>query len=529
MNSIKTKQTILIVVSVFLTAILIGTLGIITTDAVLEENSSRELSLICENERGRMNDVFSRVELSVDSMADYATGHLDSYGHLQQDAEYMQAYTADIEQMAEILAFNTEGAVAFYFRYNPEVFGSTDGFFWSWEENSDEMVRFPATDLAQYDKDDIEHVGWYYIPVEKGEPTWMEPYYNRNDGIYMISYVVPVYKEGRLLGVAGMDIDFELIVDRIDEVEVFDEGYAYLLDDDGTVIYHPDYQIGEEVDEAADDVVDMRVELDNGMVLGILAPNSDINASRNRLVIQVVGLAILIAAICSIISVIMSGHLIRPLLELNEAAKKIADGDLNVTLSQNTSKDEIGVLTENFRRTVEHLKEYVTYIKGIAYKDSLTGVQNTASYRQRVEELSSRLEEESFSYAIVIVDVNGLKATNDTLGHEAGNQVIVEAAKYTVRTFSPSLVYRIGGDEFAVILTGFEYENRDKLLEEFEQKQKELFFCYDGRKTPISLAIGMAEYDASVDGKYLDVFARADEMMYRDKEQTKRRLNIPLR
>ena len=127
------------------------------------------------------------------------------------------------------------------------------------------------------------------------------------------------------------------------------------------------------------------------------------------------------------------------------------------------------------------------------------------------------------------MDVNGLKATNDTLGHEAGNQVIVEAAKYTVRTFSPSLVYRIGGDEFAVILTGFEYENRDKLLEEFEQKQKELFFCYDGRKTPISLAIGMAEYDASVDGKYLDVFARADEMMYRDKEQTKRRLNIPLR
>lgn len=63
-----------------------------------------------------------------------------------------------------------------------------------------------------YDPDDLEHVGWYYIPVKNGAPMWMDPYLNENINIYMISYIVPLFAEdGTSIGIVGMDIDFSEI------------------------------------------------------------------------------------------------------------------------------------------------------------------------------------------------------------------------------------------------------------------------------------------------------------------------------
>ena len=58
------------------------------------------------------------------------------------------------------------------------------------------------------DRDDTEHVGWYYIPVKNGKATWMDPYLNSNVNVYMISYVVPIMIDNEAIGVVGMDIDF---------------------------------------------------------------------------------------------------------------------------------------------------------------------------------------------------------------------------------------------------------------------------------------------------------------------------------
>jgi len=79
-----------------------------------------------------------------------------------------------------------------------------------------EFKSLTPTDFSSYDKDDLEHVGWYYIPVNNGKPTWMEPYLNSNINVYMISYVVPIVIDNVKVGIVGMDIDFKEMKINVD-------------------------------------------------------------------------------------------------------------------------------------------------------------------------------------------------------------------------------------------------------------------------------------------------------------------------
>lgn len=74
----------------------------------------------------------------------------------------------------------------------------------------------------------MEHVGWYYEALEKEEAFWMEPYDNKNKNDWIISYVVPIYRNEDFIGVLGMDIDMALLKEKVDSVQIYESGYAFL-------------------------------------------------------------------------------------------------------------------------------------------------------------------------------------------------------------------------------------------------------------------------------------------------------------
>lgn len=114
--------------------------------------------------------------------------------------------------------------------------------------------------------------------------------------------------------------------------------------------------------------------LSNDMRFAVAAPVSEIDADKNSLILQICLALVGISAISVAMTVYMTRRLIRPLRDLNEAAKRIAAGDINVILD-NQTKDEVGTLTESFQHTVEQLQKYIKHINGLAYRDSLTGVK----------------------------------------------------------------------------------------------------------------------------------------------------------
>ncbi|MBR7084952.1 MAG: GGDEF domain-containing protein, partial [Oscillospiraceae bacterium] len=153
----------------------------------------------------------------------------------------------------------------------------------------------------------------------------------------------------------------------------------------------------------------------------------------------------------------------------------------------------------------------------IANRDALTGVKNKRAYVQFEIELDEQIKEkENLAFAIVICDVNGLKQVNDTKGHTAGDEFIRSACKVICNTFKHSPVFRIGGDEFAVILKGQDYLSRTELMLEMTKYLNE-----NSRDGLILLASGISDFHPEQDIHVQDVFERADMHMYLNKKQCK--------
>lgn len=211
----------------------------------------------------------------------------------------------------------------------------------------------------------------------------------------------------------------------------------------------------------------------------------------------------------------------RGLQQLTEAAERIAAGDLEVEIRCQAGGD-IAVLADSLQKTVEELKKRIQYINNLAYIDLLTGTANSTAYRKMMEELNAALnEEQNLRFGVVMFDLNGLKRINDTLGHRSGDLFIQTAAKHIQDSFPNGTIYRVGGDEFVALVTSSELEQLEQITEHFEQKLEE----YNRNQTEfpdgISVAVGFARFDANVDHCYKDVFQRADERMYRDKNRQK--------
>lgn len=547
MKSIQTKFIVLILGCVLLCSLVIGGAGIINAGRVADTDSAQYMNLQCSERASQLDGMLSRIEQSVKTLSVYTLDQLDSVDRLKSDEVYLKAYTKRLEQVAVNAANNTEGALAVYVRFNPDFTPPTSGLFWSKTDLNGNFHQLTPTDFSGYNPEDTEHVGWYYIPVRGGKATWMEPYLNQNINVRMISYVIPIYKGSETIGVVGMDIDFGVIEDLVDDIVVYQSGYAFLMNDGGDVMYHREFAPGTSLVNADDSLRPLVSELENGtsgsslfaytgngekkklafrtlkndMRLALTAPVSEIDKAKNTLILQILIALAFIAAISVVLTISLTRRLVRPLRELNDAAKKIAEGDLSISLTQST-KDEVGMLSDSFQQTVDHLQKYIDYINGLAYRDALTGVKNKTAYKEAEARMEEQMRLRRPEFALIVLDINGLKSINDNYGHDFGDMLIIDACRLICRSFKHSPVYRIGGDEFAVILEGDDYQNYAQLLDNFEAGMKE----HNDASRPdgqLSIARGIALYNSETDLVFANVFKRADDAMYQNKAEMKAR------
>ena len=176
----------------------------------------------------------------------------------------------------------------------------------------------------------------------------------------------------------------------------------------------------------------------------------------------------------------------------------------------------LGAAFENMARNLEEHEKIQSLM---AYRDSLTGLKNTNSYRVWVSEFDKATEKPDIG--IVMLDLNFLKRTNDTYGHDVGDKLISTAAQLIAGIFKRSPVFRIGGDEFLVVLLDRDLEECDGLLKMLDAENGNTFVDADGEKLPVSLAVGFARYDPKNDLKFVDIFNRADDAMYGNKRRSK--------
>ena len=153
----------------------------------------------------------------------------------------------------------------------------------------------------------------------------------------------------------------------------------------------------------------------------------------------------------------------------------------------------------------------------MAYSDPLTGVKNKMAYLEDVGSFEQKIEDGFLhDFGLVVFDLNDLKKTNDNFGHEAGDKYIKEGCSLICNSFKHSPVYRIGGDEFVVFLSGEDYKNRDTILITFNNTIE------DNLKTGgVIIAFGFADYATLEEKGFMRLFEHADKKMYECKEELK--------
>ncbi len=153
--------------------------------------------------------------------------------------------------------------------------------------------------------------------------------------------------------------------------------------------------------------------------------------------------------------------------------------------------------------------------KSVAFTDTLTGLGNRQAYEQEIEKIEER--EELLSHLVVgILDLNNLKKTNDAKGHAEGDKYIIMISDFIQNYFSKvAKIFRIGGDEFAIVFTGHDSDV-------FFETEATMFddIMKDGRKD-INFAYGSAVYNHITDKNAGDTIRRADAKMYESKRKYK--------
>ncbi len=168
------------------------------------------------------------------------------------------------------------------------------------------------------------------------------------------------------------------------------------------------------------------------------------------------------------------------------------------------------------------------FVSRLAYHDGLTGIGNRTAFEERLDELEK--VRDAAPVGIVMFDVNDLKYVNDNLGHPLGDSMIRKAAEIVSASFEPEggECFRIGGDEFAVIMRGDDIKERcDKGLREFGS-QTERHNSAPNSKFRISIAHGLFIYDSECGLERIkDAYKAADEKMYENKREMKATQSTP--
>ena len=191
---------------------------------------------------------------------------------------------------------------------------------------------------------------------------------------------------------------------------------------------------------------------------------------------------------------------------------------LKAALVEEKDGSRLIVGVSNIDARIKREQEYannLTEARNKANIDALTGVKNKHAYADAEANLDRRIREnQPVAFAVTVCDVNGLKKINDELGHQAGDRFIRIACMIVCKVFAHSPVFRIGGDEFAVISQGADYENIDRLLDQIAEHNKK-----NADAAGVVIACGMSKFNN--DNNVAAVFGRADALMYENKKKLK--------
>ena len=231
MDGVKSKIIAISISVMVLAMIAAAALGLTAMKAAEKREANQMLFLMCETGQKNLDHDFQSVEQSVAMVSAYVESDLDGLSE-----EQIQAHLARVKGIFTRIIGKTDGVLTYYYRIDPAISQTARGF---WYVSNDEgFFEHEVTDITQYNTLDTSALVWFTVPKTTGKPVWLPPYITENLGARVISYNVPIYHHGRFVGVIGIELDYTNLAKMVDNITLYDNGYAFVNDAKGKIIYH---------------------------------------------------------------------------------------------------------------------------------------------------------------------------------------------------------------------------------------------------------------------------------------------------
>ena len=228
--------------------------------------------------------------------------------------------------------------------------------------------------------------------------------------------------------------------------------------------------------------------------------------------------------------------IVTPIKKLEKSVAGFVSGDRSQTLAMEDpeihTNNELESLSTAVMQMADDINDYVKEVveaervasemRELANRDALTGIRNKGAFAAAIQGIQERIDQkEALPFAICVFDCDDLKSVNDLYGHDKGDEYLKAASKLICRVFSHSPVFRIGGDEFAAVLTGEDFAHREQLEKQFADESRKIRADAENEWEQVRVTNGIAVFDPHIDRTVSDAVRRADQIMYEKKRTGK--------
>jgi diguanylate cyclase (GGDEF)-like protein len=250
-------------------------------------------------------------------------------------------------------------------------------------------------------------------------------------------------------------------------------------------------------------------------ILLLAYPKAEALADARKLQLALAVMTLLGLLLVALATWKAAGRITQPLARLDDAAGRLASGEHVQVKVRGT--DELARLATSFNEMVGKIAEREQRITQLAFNDVLTALPNRTMFQQQLEHLFRAAEGNGSLFALHCLDLDQFKVINDTLGHPAGDALLVEAGRRVQHAARGQFVARLGGDEFVVLQSvGEDRDAIDRLAREILETVSQPLTIEGNELMPsTSIGIAIAPEDGA-DGETL--LRNADLALYRAKE-----------
>jgi diguanylate cyclase (GGDEF)-like protein len=181
------------------------------------------------------------------------------------------------------------------------------------------------------------------------------------------------------------------------------------------------------------------------------------------------------------------------------------------------------IYTSKITNYENNLKQQNSSLSVLASTDYLTGIMNRRMFNEISERYFQTAQKGDLNLTLLLLDLDHFKKINDTYGHQAGDQLLVSFVKTIEKILRKSDIFaRIGGEEFAILLSQIERKDAFKLAEKIRHEVENITIQSEGKNIFVRTSIGITQ-TGETDDSFDDVFSRADLALYKAKKEGRNR------